>query len=227
MMNDDPIAPAQFGALMAQMGVPTPDPWRLAPIERKWALGRVHRRLLVQTVAGWRRLRTWIQAQRGQLIVVESRAARARRVREALPLFGDEDLLPVIAQVVADLPRCVSDVALAEVAFVVTGRTTAGWCAGPLPPGRRVIVLDGSRDDAAVASTVRHEIGHAWLVDQSAAPTVMQQAVAETQWRDRIASLSDPAAAARYADAVIGIHERQANALRVAWENLPLMPRRY
>lgn len=79
-----------------------------------------------------------------------------------LPLFGDSAVLPAVRQAFAVLPACVAELALRDVAILVSGRSTLGWTA-PLPARPRVVVLDGGQADATITRVVLHELAHVWL----------------------------------------------------------------
>lgn len=141
---------------------------RAAAQERAQLLARLRRHLLCVTTTGRSRLRSWLDAQIGLPLTVETRAARYQRTLSELKYFGDLDVLPTVCSVLVDLPTCVSDRILAACMVLVTGRRTAGWKSGRLP-AREPILLAGDRSDQEIAATFRHEAAHAWLEDQSGA----------------------------------------------------------
>jgi hypothetical protein len=149
--------------------------WRAvtpSPAERRAVLARLGRReLLCVTPCARRRLRTWLDAQRRTPAPAETSAARRQRVERDLQFFGDEPLVPLVAWVIATLPRPVMDFAIAETMILETGRTTAAWTTGPLP-ALRPINVSGAMPDGLLARFLRHEIAHCWTLEMpDSAPT--------------------------------------------------------
>lgn len=219
-MTDDPRLDAvAFDAVMRQAGVPVDleTAWRLSPVERGWCLRQHRRRLLTMTPPGRRRLRQWLDRQQGRPI--ETRAARRLRVADALFFVGDPELFAVVVNTIASLlPPPVVDAVLDEAVVVVSGRSSNGWIAGSMPCGRRVVSLAGHRSDNELASTLLHEIGHLWSQDQADASSEQHRARAVAEMVDRMAATADRPTADRFVRGQWLVVERQANALRIAWE---------
>src|SRR5882724_2444824 len=85
------------------------------------------RHLLCLTVVGRRRLRGWLDAQRGKPIEIESVTARRRRIAQSLKYFGDDGLMPLIVDVLDAIPRPVADHVLDESMVITSGYSSAGW----------------------------------------------------------------------------------------------------
>jgi len=221
-LDDDPVqAPAAFVQVLAWAGVPVEldVAWRLAPVERARVLKRHRRELLVMAAPGRRRLRAWLDQRRGQ--PVESQAERRRRVTRDVWFVGDPELWDTVVETIASLPAPVVDAVLTEAVVVASGRSSNGWLAGALPAGRRVLALAGHRDDADLARTLRHEVGHLWTTDQSEASSEQHQARALAEMVDQIATHTNRPSAERFQRGLWLVAERQANALRTAWEPEP------
>jgi hypothetical protein len=143
-------------------------PRPLTPIGRAQMLVALRRPLLMLTATGRRRLRTWLDAQRGAPIAIETPAARAARIADRLPYFGDSGLLSLVVSTVASLPRPVGDHVIEKCMVIIAGHSTNGWTSGRLP-ARLPIVIAGHRAPEEIAQTLRHEIGHRWLLDHHSA----------------------------------------------------------
>lgn len=149
----------------------------LTPRERTRIARQLGRRLLCVTPTGRRRLRAWLDAQQGQPITVEIQAVRRQRIAGALQFFGDGDVFRPVVETIGQLPRPVADYVVDTCMVLVTGRSTAGWTSGAFPDGRLPIMIAGHRTDAEIAKTLRHEVGHRWLIEAPGqAPTALRSA---------------------------------------------------
>jgi hypothetical protein len=220
-MIPDPLDGVTFPTLMADIRVRDVARSTATRADRARELGRHHRRLLILTSTGRRRLRGWLEAQHGRPIVVESYDDRYRRILAALALYGDVDVLPPIADGLARLPAPVVDFVLGTCVVIVIGRYSAGWASGPLPP-RMPIVLDADRGDDAVVATFRHEVAHHWLIDFLEVWTARTIHADRAALRDRlIADGSTRREADRFMRHLPSLAELQASALAVAWGAMP------
>jgi len=125
-------------------------PRPLTPIGRVHALIALRRPLLTLTATGRRRLRTWLDAQRGEPMAVETPAARRARIAEHLAYFGDDELLSLVVSTVASLPRPIADHVVDECMFITAGHSTSGWTSRRFT-ARLPIVIAGHRAPAAIA----------------------------------------------------------------------------
>jgi hypothetical protein len=187
----------------------------LLPRQRTLVLARLGRQLL--TVGGGRqRLRAWCDAQRAQPSPLESAEARRSRLLDTVAYYGDPEMLPILVDVLAHVPRPVSDTLSREVAFFGTGWSTLGATMGSAfvgPDGARrtsTVLLNGAhRDGSRLGRTIRHELGHCWT--RSHAPDVPAITACGHE------ALFNLARAEGWLTAWLSQSERYADALAFAW----------
>lgn len=186
--------------------------WRavtLTPAEARAVLARLGRRELLLLGAGRCRLRAWLDAQADRPGPVETRAERAARLAREVRLYGDDALLPLVSAALATVPRPVADLVTSTCMVLATGRSTAGWTTGPLPP-LRPIMLSGHLPDREVVATLLHEVGHAWTLPAPEQARAAPEILAAARWLEANGTLA--AAQDR-----IDLGEWQADTLAAAW----------
>lgn len=144
---------------------------------------------------------------------------RSRRyMREATAVFGDGEMLEVVAAGLGHLPAVVQDMVTREMCILAVGWSTAGWATnrrllGPDgEPRPYTIVLDGaSRDPVKLQRVLYHEVGHCWYRVATCEPALsaageiaLRLLAAEEGWHRALAAFDE--------------EERQTDALGLAWE---------
>jgi hypothetical protein len=108
---------------------------------------------------------------------VETWEQRRDRLLRTLPFYGDVEALPAVAGALAAAPAVVAEYVVERCVLIVSGRSTGGWTAGPLPADRFPIVLDGHVSDRELKHYTLHEAAHRFTLPAPAECATAQEVV--------------------------------------------------